>query len=98
MSANASTSAIPSNPAAPMQTTRGDGPGVWLEIPLLSARLLWRHWPALAFWFFAQRVCYDLLMDLAVKLGERSVLMRMDQHAQASNRMTRAHSFLNRDA
>ncbi|KRA17163.1 MULTISPECIES: hypothetical protein [unclassified Lysobacter] len=47
----------------------------WLEIPLLSARLLWRHWPALAFWFFAQRVCYDLLMNLAVKLGERSVLM-----------------------
>ena len=75
MSANASTSAIPSDPAAPMQTTRGDGPGVWLEIPLLSARLLWRHWPALVFWFFAQRVCYDLLMNLAVKLGERSVLM-----------------------
>lgn len=47
----------------------------WLEIPLLSARLLWRHWPALAFWFFAQRVCYDLLMDLAVKLGERSLLL-----------------------
>ncbi|SFL07036.1 hypothetical protein [Lysobacter sp. cf310] len=53
---------------APVQRT-------WLEIPLLSARLLWRHWPALAFWFFAQRVCYDLLMALAVKLGERSVLM-----------------------
>ena len=75
MSANASTSAIPPDPAAAMQTTRGDGSGVWLEIPLLAARLLWRHWPALAFWFFAQRVCYDLLMDLAVKLGERSVLM-----------------------
>lgn len=59
------------NPAAehaPVQRT-------WLEIPLLAARLLWRHWPALAFWFFAQRVCYDLLMALAVKLGERSVLM-----------------------
>lgn len=55
----------------------------WLEIPLLSARLLWRHWPALAFWFFAQRVCYDLLMDLAVKLGERSMLKRKDQHAQS---------------
>jgi len=54
----------------------------WLEIPRLAARLLWRHWPALAFWFFAQRVCYDLLMDLAVKLGERSVSKRMG-HARA---------------
>jgi len=49
--------------------------GAWREIPALGARLLWRHWPALTFWFFAQRVCYDLLMGLAVKLGERSVLL-----------------------
>ncbi|MBT2748053.1 MULTISPECIES: hypothetical protein [unclassified Lysobacter] len=54
---------------------QGSGPSAWLEIPLLTARLLWRHWPALAFWFFAQRVSYNLLMDLAVKLGERSVLL-----------------------
>ncbi len=51
------------------------GVGAWREIPLLTARLLWRHWPALVFWFFAQRLCYSLLMDLAVKLGERSVLL-----------------------
>ncbi|MGO1069831.1 hypothetical protein [Lysobacter sp. CA199] len=50
-------------------------PGAWREIPRLTARLLWRHWPALAFWFFAQRVSYNLLMDLAVKLGERSALL-----------------------
>ncbi|MET4728863.1 putative membrane protein [Lysobacter enzymogenes] len=79
MSASASTSAA-SNPvgassAAPqLAGSDASGPGPWLEIPLLTARLLWRHWPALAFWFFAQRLCYGLLMDLAVKLGERSLL------------------------
>lgn len=57
------------------QTSSGQPPSAWLEIPLLTARLLWRHWPALAFWFFAQRVSYNLLMDAAVKLGERSVLL-----------------------
>ncbi|ROU08915.1 hypothetical protein [Lysobacter enzymogenes] len=79
MSASVTTSeaALSSDPAAPLRPAPSDqlGPGAWREIPLLSARLLWRHWPALAFWFFAQRVCYDLLMDLAVKLGERSLLL-----------------------
>ncbi|KRA81760.1 hypothetical protein ASD78_00310 [Lysobacter sp. Root667] len=60
---------------APAAPARAAAQHAWLEIPLLAARLLWRHWPALTFWFFAQRVCYDLLMDLAVKLGERSLLL-----------------------
>lgn len=64
---------VPTSPSGAQDATLGAGP--WLEIPRLAARLLWRHWPALAFWFFAQRVCYDLLMQLAVKLGERSVLL-----------------------
>lgn len=79
MSASAPTSdaALPAaDPAASLQPADSArlGPGAWREIPLLTARLLWRHWPALAFWFFAQRLCYGLLMDLAVKLGERSLL------------------------
>ncbi|BAV95818.1 hypothetical protein [Lysobacter enzymogenes] len=63
-----------SSAAPQLAGSDASGPGPWLEIPLLTARLLWRHWPALAFWFFAQRLCYGLLMDLAVKLGERSLL------------------------
>ncbi|MEG3792017.1 hypothetical protein V1318_18010 [Lysobacter sp. CCNWLW3] len=47
----------------------------WLEIPRLAARLLWRHWPALLFWYFAQRVAYDLLLDGAIALAETSVLL-----------------------
>ncbi len=77
MSATAPISApSPDSAAAPLQPADSArlGPGAWREIPLLTARLLWRHWPALAFWFFAQRLCYGLLMDLAVKLGERSLL------------------------
>lgn len=68
-----STSTIPTSAlsSATDPSAIRDGAGPWLEIPLLSARLLWRHWPALAFWFFAQRVCYDLLMQLSVKLGEQ---------------------------
>lgn len=75
MSASASSSAA-TLASASLQPADSDrpSPGAWLEIPLLTARLLWRHWPALAFWFFAQRLCYGLLMDLAVKLGERSLL------------------------
>lgn len=73
---SASAASIPVNdPPAPSQSADSAGPGAWLDIPLLTARLLWRHWPALAFWFFAQRLCYSLLMDLAVKLGERSLLL-----------------------
>jgi hypothetical protein len=47
----------------------------WLEIPRLAARLLWRHWPALLFWFFVQRVAYDLLLDSSVWLSARSLLL-----------------------
>jgi hypothetical protein len=47
----------------------------WLEIPRLAARLLWRHWPALLFWFFAQRVAYDLLLELSLWLSARSLLL-----------------------
>ena len=77
MSASASSSAatLASASLQPADSDRpSPSPGAWREIPLLTARLLWRHWPALAFWFFAQRLCYGLLMDLAVKLGERSLL------------------------
>lgn len=45
------------------------------EIPRLTAKLLWRHWPALLFWFFAMRVSYSLAMDLAIWLAETSVLL-----------------------
>lgn len=59
-------------PAAqrPSQTTQD-----WLEIPRLAARLLWHHWPALLFWFLAQRLAYDLFMALAIALAERSALL-----------------------
>ncbi|MBW8808503.1 MAG: hypothetical protein JF591_06640, partial [Lysobacter sp.] len=69
------TDALSPSASEPLTPIGGETSGPWLEIPQLSARLLWRHWPALAFWFFAQRVCYDLLMQLSVKLGERSVLL-----------------------
>ena len=49
----------------------------WLEIPRLMGVLLWRHWPQLLFWFFAQRVAYFLLMQLAIALGARSALLSM---------------------
>lgn len=47
----------------------------WLEIPRLAGVLLWRHWPALLFWFFAQRLAYDQCMGLAITLAERSALL-----------------------
>ena len=47
----------------------------WMQIPALAGRLLWRHWPALLFWFFAQRVAYDLLLGVAIRLAEASVLL-----------------------
>ncbi len=59
--------AIDRLPAAPAPT--------WMQIPGLAGRLLWQHWPALLFWFFAQRVAYDLLLALAIRLGETSVLL-----------------------
>lgn len=45
------------------------------EIPRLTARLLWNHWPALLFWFFAMRLSYSLSMDAAIWLAETSVLL-----------------------
>ncbi|MEP6907616.1 MAG: hypothetical protein ABI858_06500, partial [Pseudoxanthomonas sp.] len=47
----------------------------WTQIPRLAGRLLLRHWPALLFWFFAQRVSYDLLLGLSIWLAETSVLL-----------------------
>ena len=47
----------------------------WMQIPTLAGCLLVRHWPALLFWFFAQRVAYDLLLGLSIWLAETSVLL-----------------------
>lgn len=55
--------------------TPGSTRPAWIEIPRMAALLLWRHWPALLFWFFAQRVSYGLSMDAAIVLAERSVLL-----------------------
>jgi len=65
MSAAVATGPVPGAASAPS----------WFEIPTLAARLLWRHWPALLFWYFAQRVAYDLLLDGAIRLAETSVLL-----------------------
>ncbi len=59
----------------PVAGSDDDASRRWLEIPLLAGRLLWRHWPALLFWFFAQRVAYDLLMAAAIGLAKHSVLL-----------------------
>lgn len=56
----------------------GDAPGdarAWTRIPRLAGRLLWNHWPQLLFWFFAQRVSYQLGMKLAVALALQSPLL-----------------------
>jgi hypothetical protein len=47
----------------------------WWMIPKLAGILLWRHWPALLFWFFAQRVAYDLLLQVSIRLAEASILL-----------------------
>lgn len=47
----------------------------WIQIPRLAGVLLWRHWPALLFWFFAAKVAYFLLMALAIKLGSYGALL-----------------------
>ena len=47
----------------------------WFAIPHLAARLLWRHWPQLLFWFFAQRVAYDMMLHVAILLAEKSALL-----------------------
>ena len=59
----------------PLAAMHASPASAWWDIPRLAGRLLWRHWPALAFWFFAQRVAYDLLLDAAIKLAEHSVLL-----------------------
>jgi hypothetical protein len=65
-------SAIDALPAATRGTASGSD---WFAIPRLAGVLLWRHWPALLFWFFAQRIAYDLCMGLAIALAERSALL-----------------------
>ncbi len=65
------TDVAPLPPAAVAATPMGD----WLAIPRLAARLLWRHWPQLLFWFFAARVSYDLLLHAAILLAETSALL-----------------------
>lgn len=49
--------------------------GAWIEILRLTGRLLARHWPALLFWFFLQRVIYDLSMQAAIALAGPSLLL-----------------------
>lgn len=61
-------------PLSPVSDDAAQAPS-WLQIPRLAAQLLWRHWPALLFWFFAQRVAYDLLLDAAIWLSARSLLL-----------------------
>lgn len=46
----------------------------WTEIPILAGRMLWRHWPALVFWFFAMRFSYDLMRDSSIWLAGFSIL------------------------
>lgn len=52
-----------------------DAASPWWAIPRLAGRLLVRHWPELLFWFFLQRVSYDLLMDAATSMGGTSLLL-----------------------
>lgn len=47
----------------------------WTGIPRLAATLLWRHWPALLFWFFAQRLAHELLMALAIRLSSFGLVL-----------------------
>ncbi len=58
--------------AVPMSAAGGLG---LCEIPRLTARLLRRHWPVLLFWYFAQRLSYDLLMEAALRLANISALL-----------------------
>lgn len=46
-----------------------------MAIPRLAGRLLWNHWPALLACFFAQRVAYDVLLMVAIHVGEKGVLL-----------------------
>lgn len=62
--------------ATPAQDVASTSPARdWLAIPRLAGALLWRHWPQLLFWFFAQRVAYDAFLFVAIALAEKSVLL-----------------------
>lgn len=52
-----------------------NAPAAWHEIPTLAAHLLWRHWPQLLFWFFAQRVAYQWGLKLSIALTSQSPLL-----------------------
>lgn len=48
----------------------------WWAIPRLAAVLFARHWPQLLFWFFLQRVLYDVLLDnAAIAVAGKSLLL-----------------------
>lgn len=64
--------AIPATSAA---AAAAASPGAWREILRLTGRLLARRWPALLFWFFVQRVAWDVLLDAAVALVGTSLLL-----------------------
>lgn len=61
--------------AVPLPAAQPAASNAWLEIPRLAARLLWRHWPALLFWFFAMSVARELLMSAAIWLAGHSLLL-----------------------
>lgn len=61
--------------ALPLAAAQPAASNAWLEIPRLAARLLWRHWPALLFWFFAMSVARELLMSAAIWLAGHSLLL-----------------------
>jgi len=63
------------NSHTPAAATGAASPAPWTQIPALAGRLLLRHWPALLFWFLAQRVAYDLLLGVSIWLAETSVLL-----------------------
>ncbi len=57
------------------QNTLSTTSQAWMDILRLTGRLLAGHWPALLFWFFVQRLCYHLLLDLAIHLVGTSLLL-----------------------
>lgn len=60
------------SPAADMPSARTPGPAAaarWFDLPFITLRLLWAHWPELLCWLFLQLLAYQLLLDLSVWLG-----------------------------
>lgn len=56
--------------------TDGEADSPWWAIPRMVATLFARHWPQLLFWFFLQRVLYDLLLDdVAIAVAGKSLLL-----------------------